>query len=248
MNVEQYEVVRRKFVDSLQLAFIRMSPSRYSHRPGRSIRGGPATEPERTLSRFGGQTGGARGGLSALAGWTQLRSVLPARPDRPVISASSMSPCRASAALPSPAAALVSPAVAAACSAGVVTVVQSCRKASSCRRPAAGHAPDREGLPLARETFLLLRGGSQTVPVKARLAAAALIHGTSRPELSGAQAGDRRRRRIRWRLRTFRVPAGLTSRSSGRASGAAGRASAPGLLPGPAGRRPGRRFVRRDRL
>ena len=50
------------------------------------------------------------GGLSALAGWTQLRSVLPVRPDRPVISASSMSPCRASAALPSSAAALVSPA------------------------------------------------------------------------------------------------------------------------------------------
>ena len=64
-----------------------------------------------------------------MARWTQLRSVLPVRPDRPVISASSMSPCRASAALPSPAAALVSPAVAAACSAGVVTVVQSCRKA-----------------------------------------------------------------------------------------------------------------------
>ena len=60
-------------------------------------RGGPATEPERTLSRFGGQTGGL-GGLSALAGWTQLRSVLPVRPGRPVISAGSMSPCRASAA------------------------------------------------------------------------------------------------------------------------------------------------------
>ena len=54
-----------------------------------------------------------------MAGWTQLRSVLPVRPDRPVTSASSMSPCRASAALPSPAAALVSPAVAAACPAGV---------------------------------------------------------------------------------------------------------------------------------
>src|SRR5712691_6748658 len=79
-------------------------------------RDGPATEPERTLSRFGGQTGGV-GGLSALAGWTQLRSVLPVRPDRPVISASSMSPCRASAALPSSAAALVSLA-AAACPAG----------------------------------------------------------------------------------------------------------------------------------
>lgn len=46
------------------------------------------------------------------------------------------------------------------------------------------HAPDREGLPLARETFLLLRG--PTVPVKARLAAAALIHGTSRPESLGS--------------------------------------------------------------
>jgi hypothetical protein len=29
-----------------------------------------------------------------LAGWTQLRSVLPVRPDRPVISAGSISPCR----------------------------------------------------------------------------------------------------------------------------------------------------------
>jgi len=72
-----------------------------------------------------------------LAGSTQLRSVFPARPDRPVISASSMSPCRAAAALPSSAAALVSPAVAAACSAGVVTVVQLCPKARSCCRPVA---------------------------------------------------------------------------------------------------------------
>jgi type III restriction enzyme len=63
--------------------------------------GGPATEPERTLSRFGGGQTGGLGGLPALAGWTQLRSVLPVRPDRPVISASSMSPRRASAALPS---------------------------------------------------------------------------------------------------------------------------------------------------
>jgi hypothetical protein len=47
---------------------------------GRGV--GPATEPERTLSRFGGQTGGL-GGLPALAGSTQLRSVLPVRPGLP---------------------------------------------------------------------------------------------------------------------------------------------------------------------
>lgn len=70
-----------------------------------------------TLSRFRGPTGGLGAGQPALAGWTQLRSVLPVRPDRPVISASSMSPCEASAALPNPAAALASPAVAAVCSA-----------------------------------------------------------------------------------------------------------------------------------
>jgi hypothetical protein len=83
------------------------------------------TEPERTLSRFGEVKLGGRGPVGPRRGWTQLRSVLPVRPDRPVISASSMSPRRASAALPSSAAAPVSPAVAAACSAGVVAVVQS---------------------------------------------------------------------------------------------------------------------------
>ena len=87
-----------------------------------------------------------------------MRSVLPVRPDRPVISASSISPWRASVALPSSAAALVSLAVAAACPAGVVTVVQSCRNARSCCRPVAAYrgasrstsAPGRAGRVRAR--------------------------------------------------------------------------------------------------
>jgi hypothetical protein len=86
------------------------------------------------LGRFGEVKLGA---VRPWRGWTQLRSVLPVRPDRPVISASSMSPWRASAALPSSVAALVSLAVAAACSAEVVTVVQSCLNARSCCRPVA---------------------------------------------------------------------------------------------------------------
>ena len=60
------------------------SQARTSSRTGRPrTRGWTCNGTERTLSRFGGQTGGL-GGLSALAGWTQLRSVLPVRPDRPV--------------------------------------------------------------------------------------------------------------------------------------------------------------------
>ena len=103
--------------------------------------------------------GGGPLGLSALAGRAQLRSVLPVRPDRPVISASSMSPCRASAAWPSSAAAPVSLAVAAACSAGVVTVVQSCagrpgaaagRWRPAGRRPGARRRRGRAGRVRAR--------------------------------------------------------------------------------------------------
>ena len=55
-----------------------------------------------------------------------------------------MSPCRASAALPGPAAALVSPAVAAACSArGGDGGAGGCRKAERLRRPVAASRPGR---------------------------------------------------------------------------------------------------------